>query len=292
MTLPVSNGQPPVVILPGKAGGSGATIDPAIDIAALSTREAELSSKLDELEAREAGIDRNAQQSAAYATRSEGLMVAFAARRALDRGLNLGFLEPQLRARFGTTQAPAVATVVQAARNPVTLEDLRAGLDGVAPELVTGVASSGWLQSLGRELRNLVVLRKSSAPSPLPVDRVARAQRPPRGRAGRGCARRGIADSRCQPGDALDQRRATLHQRAPCSGCDRERSDPQPRRRSDTARGFSAGHTFGPGCANAQRGVRRRYATGRYERLDLVCVRRADDRSAPSRPAARAPWRR
>ena len=177
MTLPVSNGQPPVVILPGKTGASGATIDPAIDIAALSTREAELSSKLDQLEAREVGIDRNAQQSAAYATRSEGLMVAFAARRALDRGLNLGFLEPQLRARFGTTQAPAVATVVQAARNPVTLEDLRAGLDGVAPEHVTGVASSAWLQSLGRELRNLVVLRKSSAPSPLPVDRVARAQR-------------------------------------------------------------------------------------------------------------------
>jgi hypothetical protein len=173
MTLPVSNGQPPVVILPGKAGAPG----PAIDIAALSSREAELASKLDALEAREASIDRDAQQAAAYATRSEGLMVAFAARRALDRGLNLGFIEQQLRTRFGTTQAAAVATIVQAAHNPVTLEDLRAGLDGVAPELVTGVASSGWLQSLARELRNLVVLRKASAPSPLPVDRVARAQR-------------------------------------------------------------------------------------------------------------------
>lgn len=173
MTLPVSNGQPPVVILPGKVGAPGS----AIDVAALSGREAELSSKLDALEAREATIDRDAQQAAAYATRSEGLLVAFAARRALDRGLNLGFLERQLRIRFGKTQTAAVATIVQASRNPVTLEDLRAGLDGVAPELVTGVASSGWLQSLGRELRNLVVLRKASAPSPLPVDRVARAQR-------------------------------------------------------------------------------------------------------------------
>lgn len=173
MTLPVSNGQPPVVILPGKAGAPG----PAIDVAALSSREAELAGKLDALEAREAVVGRDAQQAATYATRGEGLMVAFAARRALDRGLGLGFLESQLRTRFGATQAAAVATILQAARNPVTLEDLRAGLDGVAPELVTGVASSGWLQSLGRELRNLIVLRKASAPSPLPVDRVARAQR-------------------------------------------------------------------------------------------------------------------
>ncbi len=173
MTLPVSNGQPPVVILPGKVGAPA----PAIDLAALTNREVELADKLEDLEAREAGIDRNAQQSAAYATRSEGLMVAFAARRALDRGLNLGFLEQQLRNRFGTTQGVAVATITQAARNPVTLEDLRAALDGVAPELVTGVASSGWLQSLGREFRNLIVLRKAGTQSPLPVDRVARAQR-------------------------------------------------------------------------------------------------------------------
>ncbi|WP_232283411.1 hypothetical protein [Sphingomonas sp. PAMC 26617] len=173
MTLPVSNGQPPVVILPGKPGAPV----PAIDLAALTGREEQLAAKLAELEARETGIDQDAQQSAAYATRSEGLMVAFAARRALDRGLNLGFLEQQLRKRFGTSQAAAVASITQAARNPVTLEDLRAGLDGVTPELMTGVGSSGWLQSLGREIRNLVVLRRAGTPSPLPIDRIARARR-------------------------------------------------------------------------------------------------------------------
>ncbi|MEG3176883.1 hypothetical protein U1872_11640 [Sphingomonas sp. RB3P16] len=173
VTLPVSNGQPPLVILPSKTAVPAATID----LAAVSSREAELAAKIDDLEARAAAIDRDSQRAAGYATRSEGLMVAFAARRAIDRGLNLGFLESQVRERFGATRPAAVATIVRAARDPVTLEDLRAGLDGVAPELMTGAASVGWWQSLRTELGNLVVLRRAGTPSPLPVDRVARARR-------------------------------------------------------------------------------------------------------------------
>ena len=174
VTLPVgANGQAPVVIVPSKA----AAAVPTIDLAALSGREAELDAKIADLERRAAGIDRDSGRAAAYATRSEGLMVAFAARRALDRGLNLGFLEGPLRDRFQSGQPAAVATIVQAAREPVTLEDLRAGLDGVAPELMTGAASSGWLDSFRREIGNLLVLRKAGTPSPLPIDRVARARR-------------------------------------------------------------------------------------------------------------------
>lgn len=174
VTVPVgANGQAPVVIVPSKAGAPV----PAIDLAALSTREAELAAKLGDLEARAGMIDRESQRASAYATRSEGMMVAFAARRALDRGLNLGFLEDQLRSRFGGTQPAAVATVLQAARAPVTLEDLRAGLDGIAPELMTGAATIGWWQSFRFEIGNLVVLRRAGTPSPLPVDRVARARR-------------------------------------------------------------------------------------------------------------------
>lgn len=174
VTLPVgANGQPPVVIVPSKT----AAAVPSIDLAALSSREAELAAKLGDLEAREGAIDRDTLRASTYATRSEGLMVAFAARRALDRGLSLGFLEQPLRDRFAASQPAAVATILQAAHAPVTLEDLRAGLDGVAPELMTGAASSGWWQSLRRELGTLVVLRKAGTPSALPVDRVARARR-------------------------------------------------------------------------------------------------------------------
>lgn len=174
VTLPVGpGGQSPVVIVPGK---STATL-PAIDLDALSAREAELSAKLAALEARSGAIDRSSAEAAHHATRAEGLMIAFAARRAIDRGLNLGFLEGQLRTRFGTTQPRAVATVVQAAREPVTLEDLRSALDGVAPELMTGASSTGWWTSFKHEIGNLVVLRRAGTPSPLPVDRVARARR-------------------------------------------------------------------------------------------------------------------
>lgn len=174
VTLPVgANGQPPVVIVPSKT----AAAVPSIDLAALSSREAELAAKIADLETRSAAIDRDAQRASSYATRAEGLMIAFAARRALDRGLNLGFLEQQLRDRFGALQPSAVATIVQAARTPVTLEDLRAGLDGVAPELMSGVETAGWWRSLRSELAHLVVLRKAGMPSPLPADRVARARR-------------------------------------------------------------------------------------------------------------------
>lgn len=174
VTLPVgSNGQAPVVIVPSKTNAPV----PTIDLAALSSREAELADKIGDLEQRSGTIDRDARRASGYATRGEGLMVAFAARRALDRGLNLGFLEDQLHQRFGSVQPAAVATIVQAAREPVTLEDLRIGLDGVTPELMTGAASTGWWQSLTRELSNLIVVRKAGTPSPLPVDRVARARR-------------------------------------------------------------------------------------------------------------------
>lgn len=173
VTLPVEpGGQAPVLIMPGKTATSS-----TIDLAALSGREAALSERIAQLEARGDAIDRSSAQASGYAARAEGLMIAFAARRALDRGLNLGFLEAQLRDRFGASQPRAVATVVQAAREPVTLEDLRTALDGVAPELMTGAASVGWWRSLRREIGNLVVLRRAGMPSPLPIDRVARARR-------------------------------------------------------------------------------------------------------------------
>ena len=174
VTLPVgANGQAPVVIVPSKNGVPA----PAIDLAALSARQAQLAASIGALEARAGDVNRESQRALGYATRGEGLMIAFAARRALDRGLNLGYLDDQLRERFGAVQPAAVATILQAAREPVTLEDLRAGLDGIAPELMTGAASSGWWASFRHELGTMLVLRKAGTPSPLPIDRVARARR-------------------------------------------------------------------------------------------------------------------
>lgn len=172
-SVTAASGGTPVAIVPARTIAAL----PAIDLAALSGRENELAAKLAGLESRAAAIGTDAAHASGYATRAEGLMVAFAARRALDRGLGLGFLEDQLRDRFGASQPRAVATIVQAARDPVTIEDLRAGLDGVAPELVTAAATDGWLTSFRRELGSLFVLHRAGTPSPLPLDRVTRARR-------------------------------------------------------------------------------------------------------------------
>ena len=172
---PVAAAKLPVVVLPAN-GAPAPVAAPVIDLNALSTRETELAGRLADLEQRTARVGSDAQAASGYATRAEGMMVAFAARRALDRGLRLGYIEDQLRTRFGTTQPHAVAAILQAAREPVTIAELRAGLDGIGSELVTGQASTGWLRSLSRELTNLVVIHRSDTPSPLPVDRLARAK--------------------------------------------------------------------------------------------------------------------
>ena len=46
-------------------------------------------------------------------------LVAFAARRTIERGQSLGYLETQLRVRFGSTQQAAVDRVIAAAQKPV-----------------------------------------------------------------------------------------------------------------------------------------------------------------------------
>ncbi len=149
---------------------------PAIDPATLVTREAALAGQLTALEARTAAVATDAAAAGAQASRAEALMVAFAARRAIDRGTALGYLEEQLRSRFVAVQPRAVAVIMQAAHQPVTIEDLRQGLDAIAPALQTG-ADRSWLDQTRRELGNLVVLRKEGTPSAAPVDRLARARR-------------------------------------------------------------------------------------------------------------------
>ena len=177
VTLPLGSSaggkQTPVVIVPGNASAPA----PAIDLEALTIRENDLATKLADLEARTNNVGAEARFASGYATRAEGLMIAFAARRQIDRGLALGYLEDQLRTRFGATQPQAVGTIVQAASEPVTIEDLRMGLDSIGPELATGAATDGWLTSFRRELGNLIVLHRADTPSPLPADRLTRARR-------------------------------------------------------------------------------------------------------------------
>ena len=137
----------------------------------------EMQRRVAQLEQRIAQLDVQSRAAAGNADRAEGLLVAFAARRALDRGVPLGYIEALLRQRFGNTQPQAVATVITASRQPVTLQDLQEGLLEVGPEL-TGVSEDqNWWDALRTELSNLVTVRKQGTPSTMPAERLRRATR-------------------------------------------------------------------------------------------------------------------
>ncbi|HSI17395.1 MAG TPA: hypothetical protein VK980_06470 [Sphingomonas sp.] len=171
----VASGAAAPVVTAGTVTPAPAPAGTTID--SLSARENELGGRLAALESRTAAVEGDARAAAGNAGRAEALLIAFSARRMLDRGQPLGYLEDQLRNRFGARQPAAVGAILQAGRAPVTLEDLRAGLDGVAPLLATGAANDGWLASFRREIGSLIVIRHAGTPSMLPNDRLARAHR-------------------------------------------------------------------------------------------------------------------
>ncbi len=145
------------------------------DVATLALREAALAAQLANLEARAARIDGTSAQAESNAGRAEAILITFAARRALDRGVGLGYLEGELRRRFGAAFPREVNGVIRDSRAPVTLEDLREGLTAAAPTLLA--QKSDWWAGIGSELRSLVVIHRAGTPSPLPSDRLARARR-------------------------------------------------------------------------------------------------------------------
>lgn len=128
------------------------------------------------MEQRLARLDLQTQAAAGNAARAEGLLVTFASRRSLERGVPLGYLADQLRLRFGDAQPNAVRTVIEASRRPVTLDQLLARLDGLAPELAEAPPEEGAFGWVSRELGELFVVRREDLPSPQPQRRLDRAR--------------------------------------------------------------------------------------------------------------------
>jgi hypothetical protein len=103
--------------------------------------------------------------AAVSAPRSEAMLTAFAARRAIDRGIGLGALEPLLNQHFGAVQPRAVATVIEAARQPVSIDQLLTGLAAVGPSLQAQPGEQGWWAILTSGLSSLVTVRQADTPS-------------------------------------------------------------------------------------------------------------------------------
>ncbi|HKP34602.1 MAG TPA: hypothetical protein VJT70_07470, partial [Sphingomicrobium sp.] len=109
-------------------------------------------SQIAALESRLARVENATQRAAGSAGRADALVIAFAARRAIDRGVALGYLENLLAARFGAQHPAAVATVVTAAHRPIRLNDLIAEYETLAPELRRGGPQDSWWTNVKREL--------------------------------------------------------------------------------------------------------------------------------------------
>ncbi|MGP1283411.1 MAG: hypothetical protein ACTS1X_10580 [Parasphingopyxis sp.] len=157
-------------------GTPGAPVGEAPDPAEIEADRATLARRVAQLEDRIDRIGTRAGAAAGNADRAEGLLVAFAARRALDRGVALGYIEGLLRERFGRSAPEAVARVIAASQQPVTLDGLQSRLTALEPALIGIGEGESWWDATRREFSELFVLREEGTPSPAPRQRLQRAR--------------------------------------------------------------------------------------------------------------------
>ena len=144
-------------------------------VAAVDSLGAADAARIATVESRLAAIEGQAQAAAGSAGRADAMLVAFAARRAIDRGVALGYLEPLLVQRFGRQNQAAVATIVTASRNPVSLDALTAEYREMGPALRGGGPEESWWDGFRRELGSVVSFHRADTPSPRPQARYDRA---------------------------------------------------------------------------------------------------------------------
>lgn len=135
----------------------------------------ETTRRVNRLEERLALLDLQSRTAVGNADRAEGLLVAFAARRAIDRGVALGYIETLLRQRFAATEPQAVATVLTVARAPVTVQSLQKQFQEVSPHLSGGGQGQTWWGAFRTELAGLITIRRENTPSTQPAERLRRA---------------------------------------------------------------------------------------------------------------------
>jgi hypothetical protein len=127
------------------------------------------------LEQRLARLDLQAEAVSGNTARAEGLLIAFAARRMIDRGVPLGYLEDQLKVRFADAQPNAVATILGAAARPVTLDQLSGDLHAMAPALAQAPREESAMAWVRREVFGLFVIRSETRQAQEPSVRIDRA---------------------------------------------------------------------------------------------------------------------
>lgn len=127
------------------------------------------------LEDRLSRIDFQADAASGNAARAEGLLIAFAARRMIDRGEPLSYVADQLRLRFANAQPRAVQTIIDFSKNPVTIDELRARLEALSPELSETVSNQSLWERARSELAGMFTVHRDSSTLLTPSARIERA---------------------------------------------------------------------------------------------------------------------
>jgi hypothetical protein len=158
--LGITPAQQPVTLTP----------KPIVTSAAPPTSQSESAQAADNariaaLEQRLADVENATEKAQGSAGRADALVVAFAARRAIDRGVALGYLENLLVDRFGPQHQAAVATIVTASHQPVRLDDLVTQYEGLGTELRRGGPQDSWWTNFKRELGSLVEVHRTDRPA-------------------------------------------------------------------------------------------------------------------------------
>jgi len=122
-----------------------------------------MNQRIDALTRRMDALDRRNGAALANADRAEGMLLALAARRAIETGRPLGVIEGMLRDRFGGSQPRAVTTLITAAQQPVTLPQLTGDFTRLAPALREGDSDgvAGLWTTIRTELSTLFVVRRA-----------------------------------------------------------------------------------------------------------------------------------
>ncbi len=144
-------------------------------VAIPSQPDTNIDARVSSLESRLRNVEGVTQQAAGSVGRADALLVAFATRRAVDRGMALGYLEPLLSQKFGAAHPRALATIVTAAREPVTLDKLTNEYRALKPALRKGPPDEGMLTAFRRQLGSLVTIHRAATPSPMIEARYDRA---------------------------------------------------------------------------------------------------------------------
>jgi hypothetical protein len=131
--------------------------------------------RIAQLEERLSHVENATQRAEGFAGRADALVVAFAARRAIDRGVALGYLENLLVDRFGAQHQQAVGTLIAASRQPVRLNDLITQYETIGPDLRRGGPQDSWWTNFRRGLGSLIEVRRADRPSTNPDARYSRA---------------------------------------------------------------------------------------------------------------------